>query len=115
MAIVDNDLSMLMGLDRLLQAHGFVTQAHASAEDFLVAPDAAEADCLILDIHLDGISGLELRRRLLDCGSTLPVIFMTALDDEQTRNEAKAAGCIAYLTKPFASQLLFDAIGKATA
>ena len=70
---------------------------------------------MLLDIHLGGISGIELQRRLAAAGSNCPVIFMTAIDDDATRNGAMEAGCIAYLKKPFAPQLLLDALGKAVA
>jgi FixJ family two-component response regulator len=73
------------------------------------------ATCLLLDINLSGISGIELQRRLAASGSKCPVIFMTAEDDEATRNQAMDAGCIAYLRKPFARHALLDAIGKAVA
>jgi len=58
-------------------------------------------DCLLLDIHLGGISGIDLQRRLTSSGTDLPVIFMTAIDSQATRQEAFDAGCIAYLKKPF--------------
>src|SRR5262245_4896177 len=77
-AVVDDDPSMLKGLVRLLNAHGFGTQAFASAEAFLADSGAGSAACLVLDIHLGGISGIELRRRLTASGSRLPVIFITA-------------------------------------
>jgi FixJ family two-component response regulator len=67
---------------------------------------------LLLDIHLGGISGIELQRRLAASGSKRPVIFMTANDDQATRNKAMDTGCIAYLRKPFASRVLLDAIEK---
>ncbi|MGY4502388.1 FixJ family two-component response regulator [Bradyrhizobium sp. GM24.11] len=73
------------------------------------------ATCLLLDIHLGGISGIALQRRLAASGSRCPVIFMTASDDEVTRNEAMDAGCIAYLRKPFAQDVLLNAISKAQA
>ena len=73
------------------------------------------ATCLLLDIHLGGISGIELQRKLAASGSTCPVIFMTANDDEATRNAAMDAGCIGYLSKPFAQRVLLDAILKAVA
>jgi FixJ family two-component response regulator len=69
----------------------------------------------VLDIHLGGMSGLELRRRLNAVRSTLPVIFITAADDEETQQEAMQAGCVACLRKPFAANLLMNEIGKATA
>ena len=111
-AIVDDDTSMRVGLDRLLQARGFGTEVFASAEAFLDA--ASAADCLLLDINLTGMSGFDLRRRLSSAGSRLPVIFMTAFDDEATRHHAANLGCVAYLRKPFAGQLLIDAIADAT-
>jgi len=73
---------------------------------------AMTATPILLDIHLGGISGIELRRRLAAAGSTCPVIFMTAIDNDATRNEAMKAGCIAYLKKPFAPNLLLDALDK---
>ena len=111
-AVIDDNPSMLQGLNRLLSAHGFRVQAFASAESFLEGIARCEADCLLLDIHLGGISGIDLRRQLTSSGSDLPVIFMTAIDNEATRHEATEAGCIAYLRKPFPAKLLIDAIGR---
>ena len=112
-AIVEDDPSMLKGVERLLSAHGFITQGYTSAEAFLERAAASEATCLVLDIHLGGISGLELRRQLAAAGSKLPVIFMTAVDSEIIQREVSEAGCIAYLRKPFPSRQLIDAISKA--
>ena len=67
------------------------------------------------DIHLGGISGIELQRRLMEGDSDCPVIFMSAVDDYATREGAMAVGCIAYLKKPFAPQLMLDALGKTVA
>jgi len=112
-AIVEDDLSMLKGVERILGAHGFITEVYTSAEAFLERAAASEATCLVLDIHLGGISGLELWRRLAAAGSKLPVIFMTAVDSKNIQREVSEAGCIAYLRKPFPSRQLIDAIGKA--
>jgi FixJ family two-component response regulator len=84
----------------------------SSAESFLEDIARCEADCLLLDIHLGGISGIDLQRRLTSSGTDLPVIFMTAIDSETTRQEAFDAGCIAYLKKPFLGKLLIDAINR---
>jgi FixJ family two-component response regulator len=111
-AVVEDDPSMLQGLNRLLLAHGFRVQTFASAELFLEGIAKCEMDCLLLDIHLDGISGIDLQRQLTSSGTDLPVIFMTALDDEATRQAAFDAGCIAYLRKPFLAKLLVDAINR---
>jgi FixJ family two-component response regulator len=111
-AIVDDNPSLLKGLDRLLSAHGFRVQTFISAELFLERFAECGADCLVLDIHLGGISGIDLQRRLMLSGTDLPVIFMTAIDNEATRQDAFDAGCIAYLRKPFLANLLIDAINK---
>ncbi|SDI02464.1 Response regulator receiver domain-containing protein [Bradyrhizobium lablabi] len=111
-AIIDDNPSMLKGLDRLLSAHGFHVRTFTSAELFLENLPACEVDCLLLDIHLGGISGIDLQRRLTSSGTDLPVIFMTAIDNEATRQEAFDAGCVAYLRKPFLANLLIDAINK---
>jgi FixJ family two-component response regulator len=111
-AIVDDDPSTLQGLNRLLSAHGFRVQTFASAELFLDDIDKCEADCLLLDIHLGGISGIELRRQLILSRRALPVIFMTAIEDAVTRQMAFDLGCVAYLKKPFLAKLLIDAINS---
>ena len=107
---MDNDPSMLDGLESLLRAHGCITECYCSAEAFLAA--ASKATCLILDIGLDGISGIELRRQLTASSSKLAVIFMTGDDDEATRQQAIEAGCVDYLLKPFPADCLFAAINK---
>ena len=112
-AVVDDDRSMRVGVERLLNAHGFA-KVFASAEAFLDRA-AAAADCLVVDIDLGGMSGVELRRRLADRGCAVPTIFMTALDDEATHARALEAGCIAYLLKPFPSRCLIDAVKIAVA
>ena len=112
-ALVEDDPSLLTGLGRLLSAQGFETERFTSAEAFLDAVGASNASCLILDIHLGGMSGIELQNRLTANGSTIPIIFMTATDDEVTQQEAVEAGCIAYLRKPFLARLLMAALAVA--
>jgi FixJ family two-component response regulator len=113
--VVDDNASLLKSMARLLAHHGIDSRTFASAEALLASDGVQAATCLLLDIHLGGISGIELQRRLVASGSKCPVIFMTAHDDEATRNEAINAGCIAYLRKPFASHVLLDAIAKGVA
>ena len=91
-AIVDDDPSMLRATKELLDAQGFANRGFSSAEEFLIRGIAAQVDCLLLDIHLGGMSGFELRNQLKLSGSTLPVIFITALDDEDKRGQAHKAG-----------------------
>lgn len=105
--VIDDDASLLKSVARLLACHG--------TEALLESDSVQTATCLLLDIHLGGISGIALQRRLAASGSKCPVIFMTASDDEATRNEAMDAGCIAYLRKPFAQDVLLNAISKAVA
>jgi FixJ family two-component response regulator len=112
-AVVDDNASMLQGLNRLLSAHGFRVQTFASAELFLDQIAECEAEFLLFDVHLGGISGIDLQRQLISSGRSLPVIFMTAIDTEATREEALAVGCVAYLRKPFLARLLIDAINAA--
>jgi len=114
-AVVDDDPSMLKAIARLLGVHGFEADLFESAEAFLRRDAAKEAACVVLDIHLGGMSGIELRRRLTESGSRLPIIFITAVDDEATHQEAVAAGCVAYLRKPFPATQLIGAIETATA
>lgn len=113
--VVDDDASLLKSVARLLARHGIESRTFASAEELLESDSVQTATCLLLDIHLGGISGIALQRRLAASGLKWPVIFMTASDDEVTRKEAMDAGCIAYLRKPFACQVLLDAIEKAVA
>jgi len=113
--VVDDDTSMLKGLERLLNASGFDTELFSSAEAFLAGEPNRDTACLVVDIHLGGMSGIELRRRLAATGSVVPVIFMTAFDDESTHQAAIDAGCVACLQKPFTSRLLIGAIETAAA
>ncbi len=109
-AVVDDDPSMLKAAEELLNARGFMTALFSSAEEFLASGAANKANCLLLDIQLDGLSGIELRQQLKAFHPTLPVIFMTALED--MRQKALSAGCIACLSKPFLASQLFEAIEK---
>jgi len=112
-AVVDDDPSMLRAAENLLDAHGFATKSYSSAEEFLGIVSKYQIDCVLLDIHLRGLSGIELRQQLRSSHPTLPVIFMTALDDDRVRQQALETGCAACLSKPFPAQQLLDAIEKA--
>ena len=89
-------------------------ETFASAEAFLACGATRPTPCLVLDIKLGGMSGIELRRRLKASNPRLPVIFITGIDREATRKEAMEAGCVAYLQKPFLSHALIEAIERAT-
>jgi FixJ family two-component response regulator len=113
-AIVEDDAGMRRALERLLDANGYGTVGYSSAEAFLQSSAIDRAACLIVDIQLEGMSGIMLRRRLAASGSTLPVIFVTAIDAAETEREAIETGCVAYLRKPFPSDRLIAAVKKAT-
>jgi FixJ family two-component response regulator len=110
--VVDDDPSMRMGMKRLLRQHGFNTTLFDSANALLSQGDFGNAFCVILDINLNGESGIALRLRLADKGVTLPVIYITGNDSEANRAAAIKSGCIAYLTKPFAAQSLIEPIAR---
>ena len=108
--IVDDDQSILRAVQRVLQVHGFETEVFSSVEGFLEGAHLDEATCLVLDVHLQHMSGIDLQRQLTHSGHSLPVIFITALESATTRKAAIQAGCVAYLHKPFPSDRLIEAI-----
>jgi FixJ family two-component response regulator len=114
-AVVEDDLGMLQSLERLLRAYQFEPALFTSAEAFLASTAASTVNCLILDINLGGMSGIELQRELAARGSNLPVVFMSAIDDDIGRDQAFEVGCVAYFLKPFPAQHLIAAINKAIA
>ncbi|MBY5333742.1 response regulator [Rhizobium leguminosarum] len=112
-AVVDDDASLRRSLGRLLNAYGFLAVEYASAEAFLARDPKTAIDCLVLDIDLGGMSGIDLQRRLKAEGTTLPVIFITALETDSVKVEAEKVGCVAYLQKQFSGAALIAAINKA--
>ena len=110
--VVDDDPGMLKSVKNLLDAHGFEVEVFSSAEDFLARADMSDAACLILDIHLPGMSGVELHQQLFRSGHSVPAIFTTGKDSETTRRAAMATGCVAYLTKPFLAEALMNALKR---
>jgi two-component system response regulator FixJ len=112
-AVVDDDESVRQGLANLINSVGYETELYASAEEFLACPEAGEAACLVLDLHMPGMSGLELQRRLAVHSSAPPVIIITANSHDETRAEALAAGAVAFLNKPFKEETLLGAIKSA--
>src|SRR5262249_14857578 len=109
-AVVDDDPSMLNAAERLLHAQGFATMVFVSAEEFLDRASVTQVDGLQREIHLGVLPGMELRRRLQSSESTLPVIYMTAPDDEATPKQAVKADCVAFSRKPFEARQLIKAI-----
>jgi FixJ family two-component response regulator len=112
-AVVDDDPEMRTSVARLLSAFGFIAKTFDSAETFLVCASTSNAACLVVDIQLGDISGVELAHQLTAEGFRIPIIFMTGLDDELIRTHAVDAGGIAVLRKPFATEMLIGAIKTA--
>jgi FixJ family two-component response regulator len=113
MAIVDDDDALRNSLDNLLRSVGFRVQGFASAEAFLQAQHAPETACLILDVRLPGMNGLELQRQLVAAHWGIPIIFVTAYADDDMRSRALAAGAVAFLSKPCREEDLLQAIEAA--
>jgi FixJ family two-component response regulator len=113
-AIVDDDRNLLKALGRLLAERGYEAELFASAEEFLTAAPTSKADCLVLDMQLGEMSGLDVVRRLSEAGIKLPVICMSGSLQDKFRRAAFALGCFAYLAKPFDPDLLLATLEKAT-
>ena len=108
--IVDDDPSVRRGLTRLLKAAGFKVRAFASGNEFLDYAKPTENDCVVADVHMPGLNGLELQQALLADGMCVPIILMTGRDDQGARTAARSSGAAAFFTKPFDDQALIDTI-----
>jgi FixJ family two-component response regulator len=102
--VVEDDPSSRATLARVLHAGGYESAVYTSAEAFLASPPPLSPIVLLLDLHLSGMSGIDLQRRLREEGSTVPVIIITAGDDARSRQQAQQLGCAAYLRKPCDAQ-----------
>ena len=108
--VVEDDAGMRNAMDELLRAAGFKVAAFNSAEELLASALSPSAACLILDVHLPGLSGFELYEQLHPSTGEPPVIFITAHDTPATRARSERLGAAAYLPKPFAGRMLLDAL-----
>ncbi len=113
--VVDDDLSVRRSLNRLLRSAGFVVETFESAGDFLRQGLGKACGCLILDVRMPDMSGLELQEQLGSSGSTLPIIFITAHHAADAREQAMAAGAVAFINKPFDQEDLLTALRDALA
>jgi FixJ family two-component response regulator len=112
-AIVDDDDLMRGALQGMLKSVGLTSQAFASAEEFLTSGQQHRTACLIADIRMPGMSGLELQARLNDEQCRIPTIFITAHGDEKMRMQALRAGAVEFLAKPFDDEVLLDSVQAA--
>jgi FixJ family two-component response regulator len=114
-AIVDDDKSIRNATNDLLRAAGFTPVAFEDAESFLQWPDRAGVACLVADMRMPGMSGLELYEALVAAGQLIPTVIMTAHPEERTQSRARAAGIPCYLSKPFTPDEFLDSVGQALA
>jgi len=114
-ALVDDDESVCRSLSRLLRAAGIQPVTYSSAEAFLADTKHPDFDCLVLDIQLGGMSGIELQRQQMTAGEKTPVIFITAHDDPDARAEAEAIGCAAFFRKSDSGAEVLEAVRRLAA
>jgi FixJ family two-component response regulator len=112
-AVVDDDEAIREALQSLLRSVGLRAEMFASAEDFLQAGQRQATACLILDVRMPRMSGLELQRQMATANCPTPIIFITAHGDEETRARALRAGALAFLDKPFRDEVLLRAVQAA--
>ncbi|HKX29915.1 MAG TPA: response regulator [Blastocatellia bacterium] len=113
LSIVDDDAAVRKSLRGLIRSVGYTARVFASAEEFLRSEHRRETSCLILDVRMPGMNGLELQRRLIADGDEIPVIFITAHGDAAARSQALEDGAVEYLFKPFGEDALLKAIRAA--
>jgi FixJ family two-component response regulator len=113
--IVDDDEDVREAIRELMRAMGFAAEAFSSAEGFLHSGHVSRTACLIADVNMPGMSGLDLYYRLTELGNVIPTILITAYPTDAVRSTALAAGVIKYLTKPFAEADLVDGVRIALA
>ena len=112
-AIVDDDPSVREGLSSLIRSAGLQVETFASAQEFLARPGAEAPSCLVLDLQLPGLSGLDLQKRMAEVGLEIPIVFLTGHGNIPASVQAMKAGAVEFLTKPFDEQDLLQAIQEA--
>jgi len=112
-AIVDDDVAVREATKELIGALGYRAAAFASAEEFLASDQLDVTACLITDVQMPGLSGVDLQRKLVAEGRNMPIIFITAFADERTRKQVLGAGAVGFLSKPCREELLIGCLSKA--
>jgi FixJ family two-component response regulator len=113
LSVVDDDEMLRESLPDLLREFGFAARAFSSGQEFLLSDYLDETRCLILDVAMPGMSGLDLQRELKRRGQAIPIIFITGQKDEETRKQAFRQGAVKFLYKPFSDSDLLDAVNAA--
>jgi FixJ family two-component response regulator len=111
-AIIDDDAQVRAATENLVNSYGLETRGFDSAESFLAADRADEIACLITDVQMPGMTGLDLQALLVRRGTNLPIIFITAYPEERTRIQAEAMGAAGFFTKPFDANYLMECIQR---
>jgi FixJ family two-component response regulator len=114
-AVIDDDESLCRSLARLLQQAGFHPITYPSAEDFLTDPLRKHFGCLLVDVQLGGMTGIEMHRRLIAEGNRTPVVYITAFDDPRARAQAREQGCAGYFRKTDAGLDILETVRRVTA
>ena len=109
-SVIDDDESVLRTTARLIESFGFRAAAFESAESFLSSGHLNDTSCLIVDVQMPGMNGLQLQSQLAAAGCNIPIIFITAFDDKESRRRAMQAGAVAFLGKPFNDEQLLESI-----
>ena len=109
-SVVDDDASVCRSTELLIKSFGYPAAAFPSAESFLNFGQRQVTCCLVLDVQMPGMNGLELQRQLTAEGCTFPIIFMTAFHDKESCRRAMEGGAVAFLTKPYGDEQLFETI-----
>jgi FixJ family two-component response regulator len=112
-SIIDDDDDVREALAGLMKSRGFTVEAFPSAVDFLARPNVRDTSCLITDVHMPRMTGIELHRRLVESGYAIPTILITAYPDDSVRARALADGIICYLTKPCDEDALLECVWSA--
>jgi len=112
-SLVDDDASIRAATTGFLAAHGYAVQAFASALEFLRSPDAADTACLITDLQMPGMTGIELQDAMIAQGRRTPIVFISALPEDGIRRRALRSGAIGFLTKPFNGSALIECLNSA--
>jgi FixJ family two-component response regulator len=111
--VVDDDVSIREALESLIRSAGFKVETFAAAQDFLARRRADVPACLVLDVRLPGLSGLDLQKRIIEANREIPIVFITGHGDVPTSVRAMKAGAVEFLIKPFSDRDLLDAIQQA--
>ena len=112
-SIVDDDASVRAALGSFVRSLGFAVRTFDSAEAFLASPDLAQTRCIVTDVQMPGMSGLDLQDRLRAAGKAIPAVFITAFPEEHLRTRAQTGGAIGFLAKPFDGQTLAKLLAAA--